>query len=62
MPELPEVESIRLGLLKVIVSQKILKISIFNEKIVSSNSNIRIANKEKTADFIKNLINKKMHL
>ena len=60
MPELPEVESIRLGLLKVIMDQKILKINIFNEKIISSNSNIRIANKEKTADFIKNLINKKI--
>ena len=60
MPELPEVESIRLGLLKVIVGQKILNIKIKNEKMVSSHSNIRKANKIKTESFIKNLIDKKI--
>ena len=60
MPELPEVESIRLGLLKSIVSQKILNVEIRNEKIVSSNSNIRKADQNKTNNFIKNLIGKKI--
>ena len=58
MPELPEVESIKRGLEKKIVGQKILNIKILNEKIVYSNSNIRIIDKKKTNEFINGVLNK----
>lgn len=60
MPELPEVESVRLGLQKVLINQTILKVKVLDEKIVSSNSNIRIPNKEKTKEFINKIKNKKI--
>ena len=58
MPELPEVESIKRGLERKIVGQKILSIEILNEKIVYSNSNIRIADKNKSKQFINGVLNK----
>jgi len=60
MPELPEVESVRLGLIKVLKNKKILKIKVSNQKIVSSNSNKRNPDKEKEKEFIKNIENKKI--
>lgn len=60
MPELPEVESVRLGLQKSIAEQNILDIDIRNLKIVSSNSNIRMADKNKGKEFFSNLVNKKI--
>lgn len=60
MPELPEVESVRLGLKKVLVGQTILKVKVNNEKIVSSNSNIRKPDPKKTAEFKTKIKNKKI--
>lgn len=60
MPELPEVETIKRGLEKSILGQRILNIEIRNEKIISSHSNIRKASKIKTESFIRNLIDKKI--
>lgn len=60
MPELPEVESIRRGLEKVLIEQKILSVEVISGKIVSSNSNIRIVDKEKVKEFKKGLLNKKI--
>ena len=60
MPELPEVETIKRGLEKSVLGQKILHIKINNEKIISSHSNIRKPNKIKTESFIKNLTGKKI--
>jgi len=60
MPELPEVESIRLGLEKVLKNKKILKVQILNPKLVASKSPKRKADKKKTEEFIKNIQNKKI--
>ncbi len=60
MPELPEVESLRLGLEKVLLGQKILTIKILNSKIVSGNSTTREFSKSKEKEFIENLRNKKI--
>ena len=60
MPELPEVETIKRGLEKSVLGQRILNIEIRNEKIISSHSNIRKPNKIKTESFIKNLTGKKI--
>lgn len=60
MPELPEVESIRIGLEKSLLNKAILNVEIRNEKIVSSNSNIRTPNKHKTSEFKNSLINRKI--
>jgi formamidopyrimidine-DNA glycosylase len=51
MPELPEVESLRRSLEPKLVGQKIKSIQILKEKMVSSNSNIRIINMEKVKEF-----------
>ena len=60
MPELPEVESLRLGLGRKIVGQKIKSVKILNGKIVSSNSNCRKINPNKIREFSENLANKKI--
>ncbi len=60
MPELPEVESLRLGLEKVLLEQKILAVRILNSKIVSSNGTKRVFSKIKEKEFIENLENKKI--
>lgn len=60
MPELPEVESLRLGLLKKIINSKILSCEVLNPKLISGNSTRRIINKKKTADFINSVTNKKI--
>ncbi|MDQ5957305.1 MAG: Formamidopyrimidine-DNA glycosylase [Patescibacteria group bacterium] len=58
MPELPEVESIRLGLKKVLVGQNVLEVNVNEGKIVSSNSNIRVSNDKKITEFKSNIKNK----
>lgn len=60
MPELPEVESIRLGLLNKLKDKYISNIEIIKPKIVSSHSNIRKADKDKVDYFIKNTKNKRI--
>lgn len=60
MPELPEVESIRIGLDKSIRGQVILNIKINNLKIVSSYSNKRLNSIKKGQEFIDNLKDKKI--
>ncbi len=60
MPELPEVETIKRGLEKSVLGQRVLNIEIRNEKIISSHSNIRKPNKVKTESFIKSLTGKKI--
>ena len=55
MPELPEVESLRLGLEKILLGQKIINIKILNSKIVVSNGTKREFDKVKENEFINNL-------
>ena len=59
MPELPEVENLRLGLEKFILGQKILKVKVNEPKIVSSKSTKRTANKAKALEFEKGLVGEK---
>jgi len=60
MPELPEVESVRRGLNKVLIGQTIKNVKVNNGKIVFSHSNIRQNSKAKTLSFINNITNKKI--
>lgn len=60
MPELPEVESIRLGLIKKIIGSKILSVEILKPKIIAGNGTKRIASKTKTKQFIDSLKNRKI--
>ena len=53
MPELPEVENLRLGLEKYILGQKILKVEITKPKLVSGKGTIRKASNKKREEFIK---------
>jgi len=57
MPELPEVENLKIGLNKNISKQKIINVKINKPKIVSGRGNKRQELKEKTKSFIKNLKN-----
>jgi len=58
MPELPEVESLRLGLKKVLIGQKILSTKILNKKLISGNGTTRIADIKKEKEFISGLKDK----
>jgi formamidopyrimidine-DNA glycosylase len=60
MPELPEVEALRLGLEKKIVNKKILKIKVLKPKIVYSSGTVRRIDKKKVNEFINGVINKKI--
>lgn len=51
MPELPEVENLRIGLEKAILRQKILEVEVRHPKIVSGKGNIRTASKSKAEEF-----------
>lgn len=53
MPELPEVESLRLGLEKNIINSKILNIEIIKPKLVSGNGTKRKIDRKKVEEFIK---------
>jgi formamidopyrimidine-DNA glycosylase len=60
MPELPEVEALRRGLVQRIIGNKILDVEILNEKLVAGKGTTRKANKEKTGEFKSSLKNKKI--
>ncbi|HEY4478185.1 MAG TPA: bifunctional DNA-formamidopyrimidine glycosylase/DNA-(apurinic or apyrimidinic site) lyase [Candidatus Paceibacterota bacterium] len=51
MPELPEVENLRIGLEKNILEQKILGVEVRNSKIISGKGTLRTASKKKTKEF-----------
>ncbi len=55
MPELPEVENLRIGLEKYILKQKILKVEVKKPKLVSGNGTKRIASKKKVLEFTEGL-------
>ena len=57
MPELPEVESLKISLEKVVLGQKILKIEIDPKmhKLVTSNGTKRIADIQKATEFVQKL-------
>lgn len=52
MPELPEVETIRQSLNKIIINKRIIKTIIHRPKIVASNSNKRKVSPQKTAELM----------
>lgn len=56
MPELPEVENLRLGLKKYILGQKIKGIVVNKPKLVSGKGNIRLASSKKAKEFIMGLV------
>ncbi len=60
MPELPEVEALRRGLVQRIIGSKILKVKVLNEKLVAGKGTTRKASKQKTKEFVENLENKKI--
>ncbi len=51
MPELPEVENLRMGLEKAIVGQKVLKVEVRKPKLVSGNGTLRTASSKKVREF-----------
>ena len=51
MPELPEVENLRMGLEKAILGQKVLKVEVRKPKLVSGNGTLRKASTKKAKDF-----------
>ena len=55
MPELPEVENLRLGLVKTIVGQKILKVEVRKPKLVSGKGTLRTTSLKKQTEFIKGI-------
>ncbi len=60
MPELPEVESLRLGLVSKIVGSKIFEVEILKSKIVSGNGTSRKESKAKTEKFLEGLRGRKI--
>jgi formamidopyrimidine-DNA glycosylase len=60
MPELPEVENVRIGLEKELTGNSILSVNVLEDKIISGNGTKRIANKKKTKEFESGVINKKI--
>lgn len=60
MPELPEVESLRLGLNKKIVKSTIKSVEIIKPKLVAGNGTLRKINKKKTEEFIKEITGDKI--
>lgn len=60
MPELPEVETLRIGLEKVLIGNSILNVEIKNKKIISGNGTKRFSDKKKEIEFISGIINKKI--
>lgn len=55
MPELPEVENLRLGLEKAIIGQRIKRVLVHKPKLISGKGNIRVAKESKRKEFIKGL-------
>ena len=60
MPELPEVESLRLGLLRTVVGQKVMRVSVRASKLVSGKGNIRTASDKKAREFKRGLEGEKI--
>lgn len=60
MPELPEVENLRLGLEKYILNQKIIKVEVFKPKLVSGKGTKRIASPKKVKEFISGIEKEKI--
>lgn len=56
MPELPEVESLRLSLLPHVVRQKIKKVEVRKPKLVSGRGNVRVISAKKKKEFEKELV------
>lgn len=56
MPELPEVENLRLGLEKNILGQKIVNVKVRKPKLVSGKGTIRTASRKKVKEFEKGLL------
>ena len=59
MPELPEVENLRLGLGKNILNQKIIEVKIRKPKLVSGKGTLRTISLKKKAEFIKGVSGEK---
>jgi formamidopyrimidine-DNA glycosylase len=59
MPELPEVENLRLGLEKYILGQKIKSVKVNKPKLVSGKGNIRVESSKKVKEFTKGLTGEK---
>src|SRR5689334_9006956 len=51
MPELPEVENLRIGLERNIISQKILQVRVLKPKLVFGRGNVRKASRRKVQEF-----------
>jgi formamidopyrimidine-DNA glycosylase len=60
MPELPEVESLKRGLEKVLLGQTIKEVNVKNGKLVSGKGTKRSADKVRIEEFENELINKKI--
>lgn len=60
MPELPEVESLRRGLEKVLLGQKIKRVEVLAPKLVSGKGNLRAVSARKTREFVGGLEGKKI--
>ncbi len=60
MPELPEVENLRIGLEREIRNQKILSAEVRLPKLVSGTGNKRKASSAKAAEFVKGVTGKKI--
>ena len=59
MPELPEVENLRLGLVKNILNQKILSVEIRKPKLVSGKGTLRKISTKKKTQFIDGVVGEK---
>ncbi|MFZ2523492.1 MAG: bifunctional DNA-formamidopyrimidine glycosylase/DNA-(apurinic or apyrimidinic site) lyase [Minisyncoccia bacterium] len=59
MPELPEVENLRLGLEKHIPGQKILEVIVNKPKLVSGKGNVRKSSSKKVREFVSGLTSEK---
>ncbi len=60
MPELPEVESLKLSLNKKIIGSKILNVEIIKPKLISGNGTLRKVNKNKIKEFEKEITGEKI--
>ena len=60
MPELPEVENLKIGLSKFILNQRILDVKISKPKLVSGKGTKRLNSNKKRVDFIDGVKNEKI--
>ncbi len=59
MPELPEVENLRIGLERTILGQKIKRVVVKKPKLVSGKGTVRTASNKKVTEFIEGLTGEK---